>query len=342
MRGVQSTAAEGAEEVVNMQLRNVGAALALLALILTGCGGQALQAPSTDVAPQDLTPVVLAPGERLRILATTSIVADVVAAIGGSRAEVTALVPPGVDPHAFEPTPQDVRAVADAQVIFENGLGLEAFLGDLVKSAGAGVPVVSASSSIEPLAAGSHAAEGETAGHTEWDPHVWLDPQNVILWTEVIEASLSALDPQGAADYARAAEAYRLELQALDTEIEAELAAIPEHQRWLVTDHEAFAYFAERYGFEVVGTVIPAPSTAAEPTARDLAALEDAIRSTGVRAVFVSSVVNPALAQQVAEDTGIRLVTLYVGSLSGSSGPAPTYLELMRLNARLIAEALAG
>ena len=325
-----------------MRLRQAGAVLAVLALSATACSRQALQTSSTDVAPQDLTPIVLAPGERLRVLATTSIVADVVAAIGGSRTEVTALVPPGVDPHSFEPTPQDVRAAADAQVIFENGLGLEAFLGDLVKSAGAGVPVVSVSSGIEPLAAGSHTAEEATAGHTEWDPHVWLDPQNVILWTEVIEASLSALDPPGAADYARGAEAYRLELQALDTEIEAALAAIPEGQRQLVTDHEEFAYFAARYGCEIVGTVIPAPSAAAEPTARDLAVLVDAIRSTGVRAVFVSSVVTPSLARQVADDTGIQLVTLYAHSLSGSGGPAPTYLELMRLNARLIAEALAG
>ena len=121
-----------------------------------------------------------------------------------------------------------------------------------------------------------------------------------------------------------------------------ELAVIPNEQRRLVTDHEEFAYFARRYGFEIVGTVIPAPSAAAEPSARELAALEDAIRNTGVRAVFVSSVVTPALAGQVAEDTGIQLVTLYAHSLSDRDGPAPTYLELMRQNARLIAEALAG
>ena len=278
----------------------------------------------------------------MRALATTSIVADVVAAVGGSRVEVSALVPPGVDPHSFEPTPQDVRSVAEAQVIFENGLGLEAFLGSLVKSAGGGVPVVSVSAGIEPLPAGGPAAGGQTAPHAEWDPHVWLDPQNVILWTEVIEASLSALDPQGAAHYARAADEYRLELQALDAEVAAELAAIPKEQRQLVTDHEEFAYFARRYGFEIVGTVIPAPSAAAEPSARELAALEDAIRNTGVRAVFVSSVVPPALAGQVAEDTGIQLVTLYAHSLSESNGLAPSYLALMRLNARLIAEALAG
>jgi ABC-type Zn uptake system ZnuABC Zn-binding protein ZnuA len=322
--------------------RRVGLVLMVLLLPVAGCTAVPAHAPATESAPQVLHPIALARGERLRVLATTSIVADVVAAVGGRRVEVSALVPPGVDPHAFEPTPQDVRSVADAQVVFENGLGLEAFLGDLVQSAGTGAPVVSVSAGIEPLPAGNPAADGEVAARAEWDPHVWLDPRNVILWTNVIESALTALDPPGAADYAQAAGDYRLELQALDTEVEAQLAAIPQGQRRLVTDHEEFAYFARRYGFEIVGAVIPAPSAAAETSARELAALEDAIRSTGVRAVFVSSVVTPALARQVAKDTGIQLVTLYTHSLSGSSGAAPSYLALMRLNARLIADALAG
>jgi ABC-type Zn uptake system ZnuABC Zn-binding protein ZnuA len=340
--GVQCSVAEGVEEVMNAWKCWQAGALLIVLLSSTGCTGQSFQAPAATTEPQALHQVVLSPGERLRVLATTSIVADVVAAVGGSRIEVSALVPPGVDPHAFEPTPQDVRSVAEAQVIFESGLGLEAFLGDLVHTAGGSVPIVTVSADIQPLPAGGHAAEEQNAAHVEWDPHVWLDPQNVILWTNVIEASLTALDPQGAAGYARAAEEYRLQLQALDAEMEAELSAIPQEQRRLVTDHQEFAYFARRYGFEVVGTVIPAPSAAAEPSARDLAALEDTIRSAGVRAVFVSSVVTPALARQVAQDTGIPLVTLYAHSLTDSSGPAPSYLALMRLNARRIAKALAG
>jgi ABC-type Zn uptake system ZnuABC Zn-binding protein ZnuA len=338
---VRSAESDDPEEVMSAR-RWAGLILMVLTLPVTGCTGVPARALATEAAPQVLTPIALAPGERLRVLATTSIVADVVAAVGGTRVAVSALVPPGVDPHAFEPTPQDVRSVAEAQVVFENGLGLERFLGDLVQSAGTGAPVISVSSSIEPLPAGVRAGEDAGTTHAEWDPHVWLDPQNVILWTNAIEAALTALDPPGAADYAQAAEDYRLELQALDTEVEAQLAVIPQGQRRLVTDHEEFAYFARRYGFEIVGAVIPAPSAAAESSARELAALEDAIRSTGVRAVFVSSVVTPALARQVAEDTGIRLVTLYVHSLSDSSGPAPSYLALMRLNARLIADALAG
>lgn len=328
-----------------MRIRDWRASLARLVLMvaISGCSGAPVQATSSGPAAQGLMPVTVMPGERLRVLATTSIVADVVASIGGSRLEVTSLVPAGVDPHAFEPTPQDVRRAAEAQVLFENGLGLETFLEDLLRSAGSGVPVVSVSDRIEPLPAGEHEAEDEAEDHDHgaWDPHVWLDPQNVSLWTHVIADTLSALDPQGAADYAAGAEAYRLELQALDGEVEATLAMIPPDRRRLVTDHQALAYFARRYGFELVGTVIPAISTVAEPSARELAMLEDAIRSTGVRAVFVSSVVNPALARRVADDTGVKLVTLYVGSLSEPDGPAPTYLDLMRLNARLIAQALA-
>ncbi len=308
----------------------------VLALTATACApAGANTPPDAGVAPESLTPIALAPGERLQVLATTSIVANVVAAVGGAGIDVAALVPRGVDPHAFEPTPQDVRQVAEAQVVFENGLGLEAFLGDLVRNAGTGAPVISVSAGIDPLPAGADAEHGA------WDPHTWLDPQNVIAWTRTIEASLAALDPQGAPDYARNAQNYRVELAALDAELDARLAGIPEAQRTLVTDHEEFAYFARRYGFTIIGTVIPAPSAAAEPSAQELAALESAIRTTGVRAVFVSSVVSSGLARQVADDTGVQLVTLYAHSLSDPDGPAPSYVEMMRLNARLIAEALS-
>ena len=316
-------------------------ALAVVLSLSAGCGRMPTGSPPADATPQALTPIVLGSGQRLRVLATTSIVGDVVAQIGGARVDVSSLVPAGVDPHAFEPTPQDVRRVAEAQVVFANGLGLEAFLGSLVQSAGTGAPVISVSAEIDPLPAGGPLA-ATPGGVTEWDPHVWLDPQNVISWTHVIESALSALDPQGAAIYAAGAAAYRAQLQSLDAEIETTLAAVPPERRRLVTDHEELAYFARRYRFEIVGAVIPAPSAAAEPSARELAALEDAIRASGVRAVFVSSVVTPALARQVAQDTGIKLVTLYAHSLTSSGGPAPNYLALMRLDARLIADALSG
>jgi ABC-type Zn uptake system ZnuABC Zn-binding protein ZnuA len=317
---------------------------ALVLLVLGAIGGLAAgcrlaeATPAPETTPRPLAPLSLAPGAKLRVLATTSIVADVVRAVGGERLEVTSLVPAGIDPHAFEPAPQDVRRVAEAQVVVENGLGLEAFLQTLLRNAAADAPVISLAEGIEPLPAGDHAAG--TDEHGAWDPHLWLDPRNVLVWTHTLETSLAALDPSGAADYAQRADTYRTELEALDAELEATFAAIPSERRVLVTDHEEFAYFARRYGFTVVGTVIPAPSAAAEPSARELAALETAIRSLGVRAVFVSSVVSPLLARQVADDTGVQLVSLFAHSLSAPGGPAPTYLEMMRSNARLIAEAL--
>lgn len=324
----------------NAVIRTAVVLLVLGAIVGLAAGCRPAEtAPAADTTPQPLAPLSLAPGARLRVLATTSIVADVVQAVGGERLEVTSLVPAGVDPHAFEPAPQDVRAVAEAQVVVENGLGLEAFLQPLLRNAATKAPVISLAQGLEPLPAGDHAESGDE--HGAWDPHLWLDPRNVIAWTHTLEDSLSALDPAGAADYARLAGDYRAELEALDAELEAIFAAIPAEQRLLVTDHEEFAYFARRYGFAVVGTVIPAPSAAAEPSAQELAALELVIRSTGVRAVFVSSVVSPLLARRVAEDTGVQLVSLYAHSLSDAAGPAPTYLEMMRANARLIAEALA-
>lgn len=307
------------------------------ALALAACGSPrpapVAATPGPDTPATVLPTIFLPPGERLKVLATTSILADVVAAVGGDRLQVSALVPAGVDPHAFEPAPQDVRHVAEAQVVVQNGLGLEAFVQPLLQQAGRDVPLIDLAAGIEPLAAGG----GE---HGAWDPHLWLDPRNVITWTRTLEAALSAIDAEGASGYRLRAEAFRAELTTLDAELEATFAAIPAAQRMLVTDHEEFAYFARRYGFTVVGTVIPAPSAAGEPSALELAALETAIRHLGVPAVFVSSVVSPSLARQVAGDTGVRLVSLYAHSLTGADGPAPTYLEMMRHDARLIVEAL--
>jgi ABC-type Zn uptake system ZnuABC Zn-binding protein ZnuA len=171
------------------------------------------------------------------------------------------------------------------------------------------------------------------------DPHVWLDPQNVVAWTTTIATALTARDPGRALEYQRGAEAYRAKLESLDAEMAAKLASIPAGARQFVTDHDEFGYFARRYGFKIVGTVIPAPSTSAEPSAQDVARLEQAIQAMRVRAIFVSTIVNPQLAQRVADDTGIHLVSLHAHSLT-VGGPADTYLDLMRSNASAIAEAL--
>jgi len=283
-------------------------------------------------------------GDRLRVVATTTIVGDVVAQVGGDAIDLTVLLPVGADPHTFDPSPQDMTKVADADIIFANGAGLEAFLERLLENAGGDAEVVEVSEGITFIEAEHHEDAAEPTGdghhHEGIDPHTWTDPNNVLRWVDNIEAALVLHDPAHAADYKTNADAYRAQLRELDAWVREQVAAIPVENRKLVTDHETFAYFAQRYGFEQIGAVVPGYSTAAQPSARDLADLEDRIRAYGVKAVFVGSTVNPALAQRVAEDTGVRLVSLYTGSLTASGGEADSYLGYVKYNVGAIVEGL--
>ena len=320
-------------------------AVCLVALIAAACAPGSTR--SEEMAelyltpPDDLSPAQLAPGEKLHVVATTSILTDVVRRIAGDDVELISLVPNGVDPHAFEPSPQDARTLTEADAIFVNGFGLEAFLGDLIRQAGGDAPVISVSEGIAPLPFEGQDREGEAGedGHGP-DPHTWLDPNNVIRWTEDIERALAALDPARAEAFAVNADLYRAELIELDAELRQVTAAIPPENRKLVTDHDELGYFADEYGFAVVGTLIPGASSLAEPSAAQLAGLLDAVAAQRVPAVFVSSIVNPSLVETFAADAGIQVVTLYAHSLTDSGGPAPSYLELMRYNAEAIAAAL--
>lgn len=315
--------------------------LFLVGGMLAGCQPEEATAPGGE----ELAPVPLGEGDRLQVAVTTSLVADVVANVGGEHIVVIQLVESGVDPHAFEPTPQDVAAFSDAHVVFVNGAGLEVFLEDLLAAAGEESAVVSVSRGIDLLRLEEEGHEEEEEEeheheHGEADPHVWFNPRNVILWVDVIEATLSALDPEHAAAYAENAQAYREQLRELDGWIEEQVAQVPLEDRLLVTDHTVFTYFAQAYNFEQVGAVIPGYSTLAQPSARELAELTETIAQFDVPAIFVGNTVNPDLAQQVAEDTGTRLVFLYTGSLSEPGGPADSYLSFMRYNVSRIVEAL--
>lgn len=269
----------------------------------------------------------------LTVVATTTIVADIVKNVGGQNISLNTLLPVGSDPHSFEPTPQDIARVADADLIFINGAGLETFMDRLLENSGTKADVLSVSDGIRLR----EAPAGEGAGG---DPHTWTDPNNVLIWIDNIAAALSQRDPAHQAAYQANAEKYRQELVNLDQWIQQEVAQIPQANRQLVTDHELFGYFADRYGFTQVGTVIPSYSTAAQPSAQDLAALEEAIRNLGVKAIFVGNSVNPSLEERVAADTNIHLVYLYTGSLSGPDGPAGTYLDYTRYNVSAIDQAL--
>jgi len=285
-----------------------------------------------------LSAVLLGKGEKLRVVATTNIVADVVGNVGGDRIELTGLLPVGADPHAYEPTPQDLRAVASAHLIFANGVGLETFLDEMIRNAGGNAPVVPVSQGIDLLQLDS--GEEDEPNHAGADPHAWFDPNNVVIWVRNIEGALSALDPGNAGVYQANTQAYVAKLEALDAWIREQVAQVPEENRKIVTDHRVLGYFARAYGFELVGAVVEAYSAAAEPSAQEIVALEDNIRQIGVPAVFVGRTVNPKLAARVAEDTGIQLVPLYTGSLSEAGGEADSYIDFMRYDVSAMIAAL--
>jgi manganese/iron transport system substrate-binding protein len=269
--------------------------------------------------------------ERLHVVATTTIVGDVVSRVGGGHIAVTVLIPVNADPHAFEATPRDLVAIAEADIVFINGADLEIDLQPMLENATG--PVIAVSEGISLRSFGEHP-------HGGVDPHVWFDPTLVTFWVDNIHQSLAELDPAHATDYKASADVYKAELDALDTWIEEQVSLLPIEERKLVTDHAVLGYFAARYGFEQIDTVLPGFSTLAEPSAAELARLEDAIRDYDVPAIFVGTTVNPRLVEQVARDTGTRLIALYTGSLGEPGGPADTYIALMTYDVTAIVEAL--
>ena len=297
-------------------------------VVLTACAGPASQ-PQTPAG---------ASGGPLNVVATTTIVGDVVRSIGGDAIHLVVLLPPGTDPHSFQPTPQDVAKVSDADLIFINGAGLESFMNSLLSSSGDGAKVVAVSDGIHLLNApkGEIGAPSDEAG----DPHVWMDPNNAMVWVDNIEHALSEADPANSALYTQNATNYRQTLSELDQWVREQIAQIPTSNRKLVTDHQVFGYFAERYGFTQVGTLIPGYSTMSEPSAQELAALETAIGQLGVPAIFVGDTVNPSMAERVSTDTNTRLVFVYTGSLTKDEGPASTYPDFIRYNVNAIVDAL--
>ena len=272
-----------------------------------------------------------------RVLAVESFLADIAQNIAGGRLQVDSLLPLGVDPHAFEPTPKDAAKIYDSQALIANGAGLEEWLADLLANANTSVQLIEAAQGLTPRRAQS----GETPGHAAVDPHYWLDPLKVVKYVENIRQGFIQADPAGASQYQQNARAYIEQLQALDAWIETQTAQIPAERRLLVTNHENLGYFADRYGFQVVGAVIPSVSSGASPSAQELARLLQRVQETHAPAIFIETGANPELAGQIAQDAGIRVVSdLYTHSLSPAGGPAATYLEMMRYNVKIIVAAL--
>ncbi len=311
--------------------------LLIAALLFSACAARAPTSVDEDMVLPTLEPVALAEGEKLRVVATTSIVGDVVARVGGTHIDLTVLIAAGQDPHSYQPVARDLAQVERAHVVFVNGLGLEEGLLAAIGTVAHAAPLV-------PVSAGVEVIPSEEEEHAEGDPHTWMDPHNVIIWSENIAAALSALDPLHAEDYRANAEAYQDELRALDDYIRQQVALIPPERRKLVTNHEAFAYFARRYGFEIIGTVYLGASRLAEPSAGEMAQLVETIRAEGVPAIFVETTVSDALARAIAREVGheIGVFTLYTGSLGPPGSPADTYIGMMRANIETIVAALSA
>jgi ABC-type Zn uptake system ZnuABC Zn-binding protein ZnuA len=273
----------------------------------------------------------------LRAVTSTTVLADFARAVGGDAVQATALAPAGADPHTFQPTPQTMRTLEQARVVFFNGAGLEEWWSKVAKSVGQkDVPVVELSQGIATLRLPAGGHEGRRRGETP-DPHAWLDPTLAKRYVERIRETLSRVDPAQAARYADRAEAYQAELDTLDAWIRAQVRTIPPARRKLVTFHNAFQYLGKRYGL-AVDFLLASPGR--EPSAKALAELTRRIQQEGVPAVFAEADFNPKLLEVLARDAGVRVVTnLYDGSLTDGP-PADTYLNLMRHNVRTIVEAL--
>lgn len=278
------------------------------------------------------------------VLAIETFLADVAQNVAGGRLTVAALLPIGVDPHSFEPTPGDVAKVVRSDLLIVNGAGFEEFLEEMLRNARGQRLVIEASAGLTSRTARegeAPATDADAGHHHEVDPHFWLDPNNVIKYVENIRDGLSRADPEGAATYAANAQAYIAQLRELDAWIVEQVKVVSPERRILVTNHESFGYFADRYGFKVVGTVIPGASAGASPSAQQMRRLVESIKATGARAIFLETGANPQLAQQVARETGVKVITqLYTHSVSEAGGPAPTYVEMMRYNTRAIVETL--
>lgn len=280
------------------------------------------------------------------VVATFSILADIVRRVGGERVAVTALVGPDGDAHSYAPTPADAGRLASARLIVTNGLGFEGWMSRLIRSSGTRAGVVTATRGIQPLAAeGSHAhghghAHRHGHAHGAHDPHAWQDASLVKTYVANIASALAEADPEGKADFASRAAAYTAELDALHAEIRQAMAAIPRERRRILTTHDAFRYFARAY--EVDFIAVRGVSSDSEPSAREIAALIRQIRQGRIAALFMENMSDPRSIERIAAETGARIGgRLYSDALSPPDGPAATYLDLMRHNSRQIAGALA-
>jgi zinc/manganese transport system substrate-binding protein len=282
--------------------------------------------------------------EPVRAVATFSILADLVREVGGANVTVSSLVGPDADAHGYSPAPGDSRTLARADIVVINGLGFEGWIERLVKASGAKAALVVAAKGIATIP-GRHAhthdhapGVGDEADHAA-DPHAWQSIANVKVYVANIRDGLAKADPAHAADYAANATSYLAKLDALDAEIRAAIASIPPEHRRVITTHDAFGYFSAAYGLRFIAP--QGVSTDSEASPRDVAQIIRQIRRDKVPAVFLETIADPRLMEQIARESGAKIGgKVYSDALSGPAGPAPTYLDMMRANLRAFREAL--
>jgi ABC-type Zn uptake system ZnuABC Zn-binding protein ZnuA len=269
---------------------------------------------------------------RPDVLTTTTILADIARNVAGDQLVTQSLLPFGTDPHSYQPVPQDTRKINESKVLIVNGANYERSLDSLLATAKDKKEFIEASVGLR--------LRTVSGDDQEVDPHLWLDPNNVIVYVDNIREGLTNFNPEEADVYDANARAYIAQLQELDAWINGQVAQIPPKRRVLVTNHDSVEYFAERYGFKVVGSIINGFSSDASPSAQEMADLTDRIRLFEAPAIFLDAADNPALAQQIASETGVKVVTnLHIESLT-EGDPAATYLDMMRHNVSKIVEAL--
>lgn len=292
--------------------------------------------------------------QPFRVLSSTPFLADIAQNVAGDRMVVESLIPLGVDPHVFEPTPQDVAKLSNSPVLIINGSGFEEFMDNLLQQSPPDRLLIEASYGLtmrndndgddhdddeNGLEDQNHGDEDEHAH--EGDPHFWLNPLFTIHYVENIRDGFAEVDPQGREIYSANANAYIAKLRELDQWILDEISQIPPERRLLVTNHDSFGYYADRYGFHVTGTIIPSAHTGAAPSPQEMTRLVEQIRATGTPAIFLETGTNPRLAEQIARETGIRIAPpLYSHSPSTGDGVAPGYISMMEYNTQVIVEAL--
>jgi zinc/manganese transport system substrate-binding protein len=300
--------------------------LAVALALLPGCGGDSAATESSEEGSVT---------GRLPVVATTTQLTDFARAVGGDHVDVYGILKPNVDAHDFEPSPADIAKLARAGVIIKNGVGLEDWFDPVIENAGAKAAVVEA-------ATGVAVRRGEGGPTGPGDPHIWQDPRNAKVMVHNIALAFAAADPGHRADYEANEAAYSAELDRLDAEIANQIGALANKK--IVTNHDAFHYYVDRYGLEFVGSIIPGFDSQAELSVRDISSIVRVVKSAGVKAVFSENSLPPKTAEAIARDAGVRVVAgenaLYGDSLGPPGSDGDTYLKMLRHNTRVIVENL--